>query len=74
MGSARAVGHRISLSGSYGGDGLPTDVPLEVYNRATAVPQELIEAWNKGGGWNSAGAEAPAMAKWAKEPFLKDSQ
>ncbi len=69
MGSARAFGHRISLSGSYGGDGLPTSVPQEVYDRATPVPQELIDAWNKGGGWNSAGSEAPAMAEWALKTF-----
>jgi len=71
MGSARAFGHRISLSGSYGGDGLPVSVPQEVYDKATPVPEELIEAWNKGGGWNSAGSEAPAMAKWAVETFLE---
>ena len=74
MGSARAFGHRISLSGSYGGDGLPTDVPLEVYNKATPVPQELLDAWNKGGGWNSAGSEAPAMAEWARKVFLKENK
>jgi len=72
MGSARAFGHKITLSGSYGGDGLPTDVPMEVYERATPVPQELIDAWNKGEGWNSAGREAPAMAEWARRTFLEE--
>jgi hypothetical protein len=72
MGSARAFGHKILLSGSYGGDGLPTSVPQEVYDRATPVPQELIDAWNKGGGWNSAGSEAPAMARWAVKTLLKE--
>jgi len=74
MGSARAFGHKISLSGSYGGDGLPTSVPQEVYDRATPVPQELIDAWNKGEGWNSAGREAPAMAEWAKKTFLENTK
>ena len=72
MGSARAFGHKISLSGSYGGDGLPCDVPMAVYEKATLVPKELIEAWNKGEGWNSAGTEAPAMAKWAVETLLNE--
>jgi len=70
MGRARAFGHTLTLSGSYGGDGLPIDVPKEVYDRATPVPQELVDAWNKGGGWNSAGSEAPAMAKWAVETLI----
>lgn len=71
MGRARAFGHRIIISGAYGGDGLPRSVPQEVYDRATPVPQELIDAWNKGGGWNSAGTEAPTMAEWAVKTFLE---
>ena len=71
MGSARAFGHKITLSGSYGGDGLPVSVPQAVYDKAVLVPQELIDAWNKGGGWNSAGSEAPAMAEWAVRTFLQ---
>lgn len=69
MGTARAFGHSITISGSYGGDGLPRTVPLEVYKRAVEVPPELIEAWDKGGGWNSCGTEAPLMQKWALETF-----
>jgi len=72
MGSAKAFGHKITLSGSYGGDGLPTSVPQEVYDKATPVPQELIDAWNNGGGWNSAGSEAPAMAEWARKTFMEE--
>ena len=71
MGKARAFGHTIRLSGSYGGDGLPTDVPMEVYEKAIPVPQELVDAWNKGGGWNSAGSEAPSMAEWAIKTFME---
>jgi hypothetical protein len=44
---------------------------MEVYEKATPVPQELIDAWNKGGGWNSAGSEAPSMAEWAVKTFLE---
>lgn len=65
MGSARAFGHRISISGSYGGDGLTVTVPQHVFDKAVPIPQELYDAWNKGGGWNSAGSEAPAMREWA---------
>jgi hypothetical protein len=30
------------------------------------IPQELHDAWNKGGGWNGAGSEAPKMVEWAR--------
>ncbi len=69
MGRCRAYGHSITISGSYGNDGLPRDVPQEVYDRAIEVPQELIAAWNTGGGWNGAGSEAPAMRDWAIKQF-----
>lgn len=65
MGSARAFGHRIPISGAYGSDGLPRDVPREVFDRAVPIPRELHDAWNKGGGHNSAGSEADAMRAWA---------
>lgn len=69
MGSARAFGKRIPISGSYGADGLPRSVPKEVYEKAVPVPQELLDAWNNGGGWNSCGSEAPLMAEWARKTF-----
>ena len=65
MGTCRAFNHQITLSGAYGNDGLPCTVPQDVYNKATPVPPHLVEAWNKGGGWNSAGSEATAMREWA---------
>jgi hypothetical protein len=65
MGFARVHGHRITLSGSYGGDGLICTVPDAVYNAGIELPVELRDAWNSGGGWNDAGSEAPAMRKWA---------
>ena len=73
MGSARVFGHRIPISGAYGSDGLPRSVPQEVYDKAVLVPQELVDAWNKGGGWNSSGSEAPAMQEWAVKTFLRRS-
>ena len=70
MGTARIHGQSITLSGSYGGDGLTTDVPTEVYNAGVPLPEELIKAWTNGGGWNSAGDEGPAVRKWAIENFV----
>ena len=65
MGFARVLGHRITLSGSYGADGLVCTVPDAVYDAGVELPGELREAWNTGNGWNSAGSEAPAIRKWA---------
>lgn len=66
MGSAEAFGHKLRLSGSYGGDGLTVTVPRDVFEQAIPIPQELHDAWNKGGGWNSTGSEAYAMREWAR--------
>ncbi len=67
MGFARVKGERITISGAYGSDGLPCSVSDRVYDEAINLPQYLIDAWNKGGGWNSAGSEAESMRKWALE-------
>lgn len=69
MGFIRVKGQRLTVSGSYGSDGLPMDVPREIYELGVELPAELREAWNKGGGWNSAGSEAPAIRAWAKQTF-----
>ena len=72
MGKARIYGYSVTVSGSYGGDGLICDVPDEVYDRASMVlPRALWDAWNKGGGHNSCGSEAPAMRKWANENLVQ---
>lgn|SRR5262245_1231379 len=65
MGSARVQGHRIPISGAYGGDGLPCEVPDAVFDEAVPVPAEIVEEWNHGGGHNSTGTEADSMRKWA---------
>lgn len=57
---------KIHLSGAYGADGLIRDVPPEVYALGVDMPKELHEKWNKGGGHNSVGSEAPDMDAWAK--------
>lgn len=66
MGQVTILGHDIPISGTYGSDGLPRSVPQEVFDIAVPIPQELHDAWNKGGGWNSAGSEAQAMVDWAR--------
>lgn len=67
MGTARAAGRSLTLSGSYGADGLTKTVPPEVYAIAHPVPPELMQQWATGGGWNSAGSEADAFRAWARE-------
>ncbi|MEI6750349.1 MAG: hypothetical protein WCM93_14425 [Bacteroidota bacterium] len=69
IGKIRVKGISLMMSGSYGGDGLLADVPMEVYNMGVELPAELVEAWNNGGGHNSAGSEAPAMRSWAIKTF-----
>lgn len=69
MGTARVGKHKLILSGSYGGDGLPKSVPDEVYEAGVELPQELYDAWSNGGGWNGAGSEASAMRTWAIANF-----
>lgn len=65
MGTVRVQHYSLTLSGSYGQDGLPKSVAPAVYAQGIDLPQELYDAWNKGGGHNSAGSEAQAMRKWA---------
>lgn len=66
MGFVRVGARSLSISGSYGCDGLPMTVHPDVYRYGVDIPDELYEAWNKGGGWNSSGSEAPKMREWAK--------
>jgi len=69
MGVARIKNKSITISGAYGGDGLPISVDREIYDVGVPVPRELYDLWNKGGGWNSAGTEAITMRSWAHEVF-----
>lgn len=71
MGRAHLLGHKLILSGAYGGDGLSCDVPWKVYQSGMPLPDDLYDAWNHGGGWNSAGSEAEAMKKFGLK-LLKD--
>lgn len=69
MGTIRVKGRSITVSGTYGGDGLPKSVPEDIYNLGVELPKDLYEAWNKGGGWNGAGSEGAAVHAWAKKTF-----
>jgi len=66
VGKVRIYGESFVVSGAYGYDGLTLPVSMEVYKRASVyLPHWLEHQWNKGGGWNSAGNEAPEMRQWA---------
>lgn len=68
MGSAQVGSYRVSLSGSYGSDGLTLDPDRYpgIWDLLVPVPADLaVQFWN-GGGHNSAGAEAPSMREWAR--------
>ena len=65
MGTARVANESLTLSGAYGGDGLPKTVSEKIFEKGTPVPKALYDAWDKGGGWNSCGSEADAMRAWA---------
>jgi len=53
-----------SLSGAYGHDGLLLDVQPDAWDRGVSLPPHLYRLWNKGGGWNSCGSEAPMMREF----------
>lgn len=66
--------HRLTLSGTYGSDGLTCDVPRDVYDKGTDVPAELVQAWNTGGGHNSSGSEGPKMREWGLSLMRKEAK
>lgn len=70
MGKANLHGHWYTVSGSYGSDGLVMEVD-KIPKDAVALPEELYQAWAKGGGWNSAGDEAPLLREWALKTFRR---
>lgn len=69
MGRVTIAGHKLSVSGSYGSDGLLKDVPRKVWERGVPLPPALYDAWAHGNGWNGAGNEADAMREWARATF-----
>lgn len=63
MGSARVYGKTIILSGPFGGDGLPVNVSMDVYQRAAPLPEDIYAAWNQD---DNATVRAWAMAHIAE--------
>jgi hypothetical protein len=71
MGSMRIGSQQITMSGTYGDDGLPDDIEkISEANRKYLMPMppDLVAVfWRPGnGGHNDAGAEGPAMRDWGR--------
>ena len=77
MGTLHLGDQEISLSGTYGGDGLPRSLDeVRSWNRGclTKVPAAVEDAyWADEGGHNSAGSEGPTMHEWGLT-LLKNKQ
>jgi len=71
MGCARVKNRTVFVCGAYGNSGLPKTVSRKTWEQGIPLPQELYDAWNKGGGWNSVGTEWAAMRKRAVKTLLK---
>ena len=74
MGTIRVKNHSITVSGSYGSDGLFKSVPDDVYDLGVDLPTNLYEQWKNGGGWNSAGSEGSSIRQWAIANVLTPQQ
>lgn len=77
MGTIRIAGQSVTVSGSYGDDGLPMDyekLTPAARAKVVEVPKELCDAFWAGGGHNCAGNEAQAMLDWAIKTFGKQSK
>lgn len=73
MGEIWVQGIRVGLSGDYGNDGLPIDsekLTKEAWDQLVILPQDLTDAFWKGGGHNSIGEEGQAMWVWANENLV----
>jgi hypothetical protein len=75
MGTVRIAGQSVTVSGCYGGNGLPKDYEkLTPVGRTklVEVPAELAEIfWRSDDRHNSAGSEGPLMRDWARNTFSK---
>lgn len=69
MGRADVGRYRISVSGTYGADGLPLDPDRHpgLWDRLVKLPDELCTKFWEGGGHNSCGVEGPDVHAWALE-------
>jgi hypothetical protein len=67
MGSMRIGPHKLTLSGTYGDDGLPCDPDRYpgLWEKLMPLPKDLTDKFWNGGGHNSSGSEGPDMKDWA---------
>lgn len=68
MGKARIQGETYVVSGTFGNDGLPMDVPEEVYRNATVIPDDVLNPY-----WKGSDPEEgyTGMYEWARKEFKK---
>jgi hypothetical protein len=74
MGFVRIGSQKLTVSGTYGSDGLPMElgkVLPENRKYLVEVPKELQDKFWAGGGWNSAGSEGPDMYEFGKTLLTK---
>jgi hypothetical protein len=65
MGHATIGGREITVSGSYGEDGLPMSWDRGLWERGVPLPEDIALMWAKGGGHNQSGAEGASVHAWA---------
>ena len=73
MGSVKIGNQKLTVSGTYGNDGLPMDLDKvfpENRKHLSSVPKELQDKFWAGGGHNSAGSEGPDTFEFGKTLLL----
>lgn len=75
MASIKICGEPLTLSGSYGSDGLPCTLdlsngikdPVALFAKFHPIPEELQKAFWAGGGHNTCGSEGPLFRDWGRK-------
>lgn len=68
MGTANVGHHYFTVSGAFGADGLPMDLPKHVFDAGVEIPAEIRKFWaTRGDGHNSAGSERKPLTEWAEQ-------
>jgi hypothetical protein len=68
MGEIKVGGHKQTMSGAYGADGLPDRAPRRVWEAGVPVPKEVMEIWAKStSGHNGPGDERGPIRRWAND-------
>lgn len=58
--------HRVYLSGSLGGDGLPKSLPHDVWETGIPIPYDLVCVLANDDGWNRVGWAGGPLLEWAR--------